>query len=213
MAVIEHERRHIARELHDGLGHMLLTHRLDAEWILEKSEDQEARDVARGLCAGLQDSLQMVRNLTRDLRATTPGSEGIGPSLQELAESLSVRSEIHCRCTIELDDDLEMSPEVALGLYRIAQEALSNAVRHAQCSTIDLALRLGLSGFELDIVDDGLGIASSPTQTSSIGLSAMRERAELLAGSLSVTKSKTGGTIVRASIPIPSLKKRNEVTP
>jgi signal transduction histidine kinase len=103
---------------------------------------------------------------------------------------------------IELDLDAELLPAPVAGeLFRISQEAVINAGRHADATTVRVSLRRDDRGVELRVADDGRGFESRGSKPGHLGLASMRERAELLAGELEIETSETG-TIVTARVPL-----------
>lgn len=197
----ENERRHIARELHDAVGQMLLVHKLDAEWIRAQAGSDITRDAAEAMCASIDETLKMVRSLASGLRPPALDDLGIGPALESLIEDISRRAGIRCEHNI---DELAASLPVEAGtaLYRIAQEALANAVRHGGPSKVWLTLRPCEGGVILVVEDNGTGIDPQLVDdSSSLGLLGMTERAELLGGRVRISNRFQGGTSVRVELP------------
>jgi PAS domain S-box-containing protein len=194
----EEERRRLSRELHDQTGQALT-----ALKILLKSIEQDLPPGLETLQARLGEALSVadvtldqIRNVARGLRP--PGLEQVG---------LNATLEGHCRefarqtrlaidyCGVEVD----VPDAVGICLYRVAQEALTNVVKHAEAHDVKVILRADSKDITLSIEDDGRGIARS--QRSGLGLVGMRERLELLGGDLEVQRRETGGTRLRARIP------------
>jgi signal transduction histidine kinase len=200
--VQEAERQHLARELHDVIGQRLLVHRMEAEWLAKT--DTPLRDAAEHLCSALDETLHMVRSLAQGLRPPALDDLGIGSALETLVDEIARRSGLACDLQVE-STAAHIPTPAAVALYRIAQEALSNAVRHAECSAIRLRLDRPNGSIELRIEDDGSGIPPDRVDDpKSLGLLGMKERAELLGGRVLIETPVGGGTVVLAEIPRPS---------
>jgi signal transduction histidine kinase len=198
LTVQEDERRALSRELHDGIGQRLSVHYLDAERLAKKSGDLE--DDAAAMRDGIRETLEAVRGLARGLRP--PGLEhlGLGTVVRSLAREITQRTGIDCSCSI-YGDLTDLDSQTAVNLYRIAQEALTNAVRHSQCKAIEVSLHADEKGVDLRITDDGRGIDSKSSPRLSLGLLGMHERTELLRGELSISHHDERGTVVTAHVP------------
>ncbi len=197
----ELERRNLSRELHDSIGQLLLVHRLDAELIAQQVNTKPLQEAAERLCASLDRTLHMVRTLAMDLRPPAIDDLGIDFALETLVNNLARRSEIQCEFCV--DSHLRAVPNnVGVILYRIAQEALNNAERHAQCQHLKVELKQRDSGVALFIIDDGIGIDPKRIHDpTSFGLLSMRERASLLGGYVTIDLAPEGGTRVCVMIP------------
>jgi signal transduction histidine kinase len=197
----EAERQRLSRELHDSIGQLLLVHRMDAEWLAGQTEDDTGHEAAERLCTGLDETLHLVRTLAMELRPPAIDDLGIDSAIETLCSDVSRRSRIRCR--FEGDRRLRALPEeIGVTMYRIAQEALANATRHAQCRNIQVQLVQHARSVELRVVDDGIGIAPERlADAASFGLVAMRERAEQVGGHVSIQAEPSQGTTVRALIP------------
>jgi two-component system, NarL family, sensor histidine kinase UhpB len=197
----EAERQHLSRELHDGISQLLLVHRMDAEWLAKQAEPGPLRDAAESLCSSLDETLHLVRTLAMDLRPPAIDDLGIDSALETLVGDIARRSGIQCE--FDVDPQIEAVPtDAGVALYRIAQEALANAVRHARCNKIRVELLQRPESVELRVTDDGIGIDPSRlSDSSSFGLVGMRERAELVGGHVTIRTNSDDGTCIRATIP------------
>lgn len=188
----EEERRRIRRDLHDSLGPALggqaLT--IDAVRALLASDPARADVLLRDLKEHSQSLLADVRRLARDLRPPALDEVGLAGAVRQLAEDHDATAEIGPLPT------LPAAVEVAA--YRIAHEALTNVVRHAEARTCGLALTLDGDRLVLVVTDDGRGLPAAVR--SGVGLASMRERAEELGGTLAVTSQD--GTRVVATLPV-----------
>ena len=200
----EQERLHLARELHDTLGQLLTALKMDAEWIAKRAErPQEVKDLAQGLCRRLDEAMETVRSLSRGLRPVLLDAWGLGPALETLVGEFQGQAP-DLRWDVRMEGPLEAIPrEAATVLYRIAQEALTNVLRHAEARSV--RVRLCVSGDEavLCVEDDGRGIPPEALRSSdALGLIGMRERAALVGGTLRIEPLRPRGTRVRVEIPL-----------
>jgi two-component system sensor histidine kinase UhpB len=144
--------------------------------------------------------VQTVREIAQGLRPPALDEFGLRASLVALAVGFGERSGLRVRQTIEPELP-ELDHEVELAVYRVAQEALTNVVRHAGAENVDLVLERHDSGVVLSVRDDGRGIGERHLH-SATGVAGMRERALLIGGSLSISGSPGRGTQVRLQVPV-----------
>lgn len=192
----EEERRRIARELHDDLSQRLARLSIDASYVAANPDTGAARDVLKNM----QPELVRVSKDIHDM------SYRLHPSLlQDLGLAAALRSEcdrLRHHSTAAIVDrigelTLPLSQEAALCVYRIAQEALHNAIRHAKAATIEIALENGAEGLDLRVSDNGQGFETAGVNShTGLGLSSMRERARLVDGSLQIRSRPGQGTTV-----------------
>ncbi|MEU1082132.1 HAMP domain-containing sensor histidine kinase [Streptomyces sp. NPDC005908] len=194
----EAERRRIARELHDEVGQSLTAVLLQ----LKRAADHAPAglgDELRQVQETTRDSLEEIRRIARRLRPGVLDELGLASALKALATEfggpgLGVQ---HC-----LGPDLpELDRESELVLYRVAQEGLTNIVRHAGARRAELALRRAPGGVELRVRDDGRGIGGAD---EGAGIRGMRERALLVGADLTVEPGPGGGTELRLAVPVPA---------
>ena len=201
LAEREAERRRIAAELHDHIGQMLTAIGLQLDHIASRAPGAiagEVRDARDGVLGTVDD----LRRLAQQLRPETLDTLGLVASLRGLAERVGRRTHIRIAC--ELDDDLPpLDDDAELVLYRVAQEGLTNAVRHAGAERIELCLRRAADQVVLSVVDDGAGIATDRTES---GLRGLRERALTVGGDLAVHARRQGGTELRLEVPLDGVR-------
>jgi two-component system, NarL family, sensor histidine kinase UhpB len=193
----EEERRRVARELHDEVGQRLTGLLLQLEHAARLAPPTttpqliEAREAAR-------ESVDEVRRIARRLRPEALEELGLRSALTALAERTAASSGV--RVVRKLDGQLPPLPrETELTVYRIAQEALTNAIRHARATTISLRLEREDQATVLRVVDDGVGLDGS---REGAGLLGMRERALLIGGELLVGECPGGGVEIRLAVPL-----------
>jgi signal transduction histidine kinase len=203
----EEERRRLRRDLHDGLGPQLSSQALtiDAVRKLMRRDPDAAEELLLDLKADAQAAVTDIRRLVYGLRPPALDDLGFLGALRETAEELGAKG---LSVSVEAPEKLPpLSAAVEVAAYRIAQEALTNVVRHAAADacTVSLAIDEG-SVLCLEVRDDGRGIPglreNSPARAG-VGLTSMRERATELGGSLVVEPLPEGGTSVRARLPLP----------
>lgn len=196
----DEEQRRFSRDLHDGLGQHLIgiEFRVSAlQQDLERAGSALAADAAE-LIALVKDASGQAHKLVRGVHPVPLRPDGLMLALQDLVNRLSRTTKT--RCSFECDEPvhLENNP-LATHLYRIAQEALTNAVKHSDAKTIHVELcNLGNTA-ELIVRDDGRGFDHGETTAAGSGLNIMRHRARLINGSLNVESSRGGGTLVRCT--------------
>jgi signal transduction histidine kinase len=208
--LVAEERLRIARELHDVFGHAMATVSVQAGvglHVLDHRPDQ-ARDALAAIKKVCDDGLTDVRTILGVLRADTPDDErpreprgGLDrlSDLVETAEAAGLRVELH------VDGDPRPLPvPIDLAAYRIIQEALTNVLRHAEASTVRLAVTHGPSRLLIRIRDDGCSAGADTA--SGLGIDGMRERARALSGRLTAAPHPDGGYEVRAELPLPALR-------
>jgi PAS domain S-box-containing protein len=203
----EAERRRIARELHDRVGQNLsaLNINLDiALGTLGEQAPQEVRVRLRDSLALVDGTLQTIENVMADLRPPLLDEYGVGAALGWHAEEFVRRT--HLRVDLEdraKERTRELPQEAAVTLFRIAQEALNNAAKHAHAAVIGIVLEVKENRFILEIRDDGRGFDPA-APTTRLGMRTMRERAEAAGGTLEVASAPGQGTILRILMPFPT---------
>jgi two-component system, NarL family, sensor histidine kinase UhpB len=197
LAAQERERRRIARELHDEIGQTLTGLVMRSETIARRcpptlrGDVEELREAAR---QGAED----VRSIARRLRPEALDELGLQSALIALCSSLVQRSGLRVDRTFE--SGIRLSPEEELVIYRVAQEALTNVVRHAHASHVRVTLGPAADGAVLTVADDGVGLPRTGEEDWT-GIRGMRERALLIGAELVVRGAQPRGTEVRLRIP------------
>jgi two-component system NarL family sensor kinase len=205
----ENERARLSRELHDGISQMMVSVKLLLESALARLERSDARvpaaeaALSTGL-ARLGDTLREVRRISHALRPSMLDDLGVAAALEQLTRELGDESGISIGFTQIAHTHAALPDAVNTVLFRIAQEALTNIVRHAHASSASLALEISHDAVTLTISDNGRGFDVTDAfvgRRSGVGLRNMRERLEALGGSLSLS-SQTGHTAVTARVPL-----------
>jgi two-component system, NarL family, sensor histidine kinase DegS len=195
LAVVE-ERNRLAREIHDGLGASLSSMIIQAEYILGMSADEALRAEVSELKATAEESIEELRRNLRMMREDFELSQG----LEEYVKTYGERTQQDIRFE-RSGLPRKLSPDAQLALFRILQESLSNAARHAEARLVQVKLDFAPERVHLVIRDDGKGFEPKHTLRGHYGLLNMRERAMKLGGELLVDSAPGAGTQVSFSLP------------
>jgi signal transduction histidine kinase len=205
--VSELEKSALARELHDELGGLLVAARMDLSWLQQRlptsdpAIEQRFKRIHESLSAGVD----LKRRVVEELRPTLLDNMGLYAALRWQFKESCRRAGLKCSETIP-ETELRVSPDAAIGVFRVAQEALTNILKHAEATAADLAVGIQGDTFVLRISDDGKGISPNRLQTiTSHGLASMRHRIAALGGTWDIHAAATGGTVVTARIPLSSM--------
>jgi signal transduction histidine kinase len=201
MAAADTERRRLASELHDNLGQILYGTSLLLAAIAREAKASESAlsDKIDQTTSAMNEAMQVCRTLAHGAAPIVDG--GLSAALRELATRTAVTG---VRCIAVTSDAVNavIPGAPALELYRIAQEAVTNALKHAQCRSIEIQLALRATAVELLIHDDGAGLElRGAGGEEGIGLRTMRYRAARAGGTLELRSSRGHGTIVRVLVP------------
>lgn len=195
IAVQEREREAVARELHDELAQHCTAIRFEAAVAERCTELPQAVAAAQRAASSAERLQQGVRRLLRQLRPVDLDALGLGAALRVLCAQRAWPA-----CRFSGDDAAGFCGEVDMAVYRIAQEALSNSLRHAHATAVEIRLEPMPGGLRLSVVDDGLGFEPD-AGTSGLGLLGARERAAALGGHLRVSSAPGKGTRVTLWLP------------
>ena len=204
LEVSERERRRIGRDLHDGLGQRLTALELCAQGLVEtvSALSAPAGQSLSTLAKHLREAVAQTRQLSHGLSPVSLEAGDLVYALMELAESTLALTQVQCqfiRPGIETLPD----PSVASHLYRIAQEAVANALKHGQPQRIVISLSQKRDRLVLEVFDDGKGFLLSTGSSPGLGLRVMRYRANLFGGELQVKTSPGRGTRITCTAPLP----------
>lgn len=203
-AQLETERKNLARELHDETAQALATLLVMQRMIYREATTDRQRQALQELRELTSLTMEGVRRMSVGLRPTILDETGLVGALHWYVDDFC--GDTLPPTSLELDNSLgRLAPETELAIYRIAQEALSNIMRHASASSVGVSLKREGDRVVLAVKDDGVGFdpAAPPQQgkREPLGLFTMRERAELVGGQLEVTSRPGEGTTVRARFP------------
>ena len=199
----EEERRRLRRDLHDGLGPQLAGVALKLETLRNRlTDDPRAASLLADLAKQTQDATAEIRHLVYELRPPTLDELGLVSALREGATQYTQHGGGGVNITFEAPESLPPLPAaVEVAVYRISQEALMNVIRHAEARNCHLRLRLDEAAglLCLEVQDDGKGRLIK--RRAGVGLNSMRERAEELGDTMTITSVASGGTLVSARLP------------
>ena len=205
----EEEGTRIAREIHDELGGALT----GLKWDLEKIDKTlnslagglqlaEVRNRIGSMTTLIETTINTVRRIAAELRPGVLDDLGLVAAIEWQIEQFQLRSGLKCHLTNNANE-IELDREKATAVFRILQEILTNVLRHAQASNLYVKLVRTKHYFEVDVKDDGRGITESQrTNSQSLGLLGMKERALLVGGDVRVTGEEGAGTTVVVRVPL-----------
>ncbi len=198
------ERERIGRDLHDGLCQHLAGTTLVAKTLLGRAEKNEdvSEDELRRLSLLIEDATGESRAIARGMIPVTVERLGVASALEQLARDLENLHDIPISADVDVGTSPPSDPQVALQLFRIAQEAMTNAIKHAEPYNIALTVRPDEEGQALvmEITDDGKGIDPAKLRADSMGLRIMDYRARLIGAFLKIGPGEEGGTTVRCRV-------------
>jgi signal transduction histidine kinase len=205
----EEERIRISREVHDELGQMLTVLKMDISMLNSEMKERIPDDThaffhneAGKVLERINVIIKSVQRITTELRPEVLDDLGLKDAIEWQAQEFSNRTGIDINFSSDISDTDFLDDEQSTTLFRIFQETLTNVLRHAQATTVDINLRKENNHLQLIIVDDGIGITQKEKEAStSLGLIGMRERTQLLGGSVSIEGEKEKGTKVVLTIP------------
>ena len=199
----EEEKARIARELHDELAQSLTALKIDTTWVRGNLDDRaQVQAKLAGMLDVLDTAVGATRRIAADLRPPVLDDLGLVAAIEWLAQAFTQRHGVACE--LDVDPNLDLQEPHATGIFRIAQESLVNVAKHAKADRVHLALRREGDAIVLAVRDDGVGFApDDPRKPQSLGLVGLRERAQLLRGTLTVASAPGEGTRVEARVPLP----------
>ena len=202
--VREEEKSKLARDIHDELGGVLVSAKMDVAWVEKriKGRDPEAAAKLERTLQALDDGVQIKRRIIEELRPTLLDNLGLAPALDWQVNEICNRAGL--KCTLDLPtDDITLDPRVSIALYRILQEALTNIVKYARAKNVHVELNLADDNISMLIEDDGVGIPEDAQNNRlSHGITGMRQRVKALRGEFSIGRRPEGGTIIEVNIPL-----------
>jgi PAS domain S-box-containing protein len=201
----EEERRRIARELHDELGQTVTAMKINLQLAAGDAAAGDGRWTA-DMLALADRTIQVVRQLTHTLRPPLLDELGLVPALRAFLEEQERRSTV--RCGLEAPDSVApLPPEIEIAVFRVVQESVTNALRHARARAVQVAVRRTDGRIEIEARDDGAGfdvesVVGRALDGSSLGLVGMRERVRTLGGTFAVSSRPGAGTQITVSLPV-----------
>ena len=193
----ERERTRLARELHDETGQVLASILMG----LKKFEGQVGDEPLSEMRELVGSALANVRRLTTELRPPALDDFGLKPALERLTEEVAQRTSLNVQLTVSVAEHV-LAPDQETAIYRVVQEALTNAIRHAQATSVSIIVATAAQGAVRAVIeDDGVGFASDNVREGALGLVGMRERVALLGGRFEIDSAPGSGTTLVIELP------------
>jgi signal transduction histidine kinase len=199
----EREKARLARDLHDELGGILTSAKIDIAWLEghSKAADPEVVPKLQRLASVLDEAVDLKRRVVENLRPSLLDHLGLGAALNWHVQETCKKADLQCRIR-SLPDTEPVPPEMAIAIYRLVQEGLTNTIKYAKASAVEVSLDRVGGGYRLVVADDGIGISGFRPETLSHGLAGMRQRARALRGTFEVRTAPGEGTRIQAFFPL-----------
>jgi PAS domain S-box-containing protein len=204
VAAQENERQRIARELHDQLGQHIVGLSLGLARLSTLTTDAEASAMITLLRRAAELLAKDVHTLAMELRPSALDHLGLAEAVRSYAEEIAERSGLEIDFHSDTIDDFELSGAIQTGLYRIAQEALTNIVKHARAQHVSVLIERHADAVQLIVEDDGRGFESNKLHRidGKLGLAGMRERAAIIGGTVTIESALRKGTTIYVRVPV-----------
>jgi signal transduction histidine kinase len=202
--VREDERIRISRQVHDELGQALTGLKMDLYWLSNRlpKDQKPVLDKTKTMASHIDSTIQTVRRIATELRPGVLDDLGLVAAIEWQAQEFQQRTNIECTVNSELSDSV-LDEDLNTAFFRIFQETLTNVIRHAQATKVEVSLEKASGNLVMEVRDNGRGITEAEINNiQSIGLLGMRERAALLGGEVVFTGAPGKGTTVRVQIPL-----------
>jgi len=213
--VREEDRKKVARELHDQIGQILTSIKMDMTWVVRHLPESEVQVLAR-LAESIElinDGVKAVRIICSGLRPGVLDDLGLAAAIEWQASEFATRNNIRCEVSVP-PIDLHLDGDRATATFRIFQECLTNVIRHAQAKSVRVDLCQEDENILLVVMDDGKGFSEAGFSNSlgSLGLLGMKERAQFCGGDVQIFSSPGNGTTVTVRVPVDTPRaERSEV--
>jgi len=199
-AMRERDKKRIARELHDDVVQTLAVLKLEENWLVARQLDSESERRLRRMIGLTDGAVVALRRIASDLRPLALDELGFTAALEDLVETFSERTGTPCRLQIKAIEELQ-DPH-ATELFRLVQEALSNVAKHSQATQVEVHVESSGQNLVVTVRDDGIGfVPDAPRSRESMGMAGLRERVQLLRGSLNIDSRPGAGTTVQVIAP------------
>lgn len=201
--VAEREKADLAHNLHDELGGLLTAAKMDLAWLQGRASatEPEVQGKLEALALGIDEAMNVKRRVVENLRPALLEHFGLPTALQAHFDETCAKAGLKCRATVT--ESFERIPqELAIALFRVAQESLTNIIRHASAHDVELTFEVGERELCMTISDDGVGLGSlEPGASASHGVAGMRHRIESLHGTFSIGPNHPRGTRIEVLVP------------
>lgn len=208
----EDERHRLARNLHDDLGALLTSAKLDAARIKSRLADKapEALELLAHLVSTLNSGIALGRSIIEDLRPSALGNLGLVATLEILTREFAENAGLEVHCSLE---PVELKASAEIMIYRMVQEATTNIMKYAHAAQVWVSLAVDHGQVAVSVRDDGVGFDTRVPTRSAYGLVGMRFRVEAEGGTLALVSAPGQGTLIRVKLPPTSLRRPVATTP
>lgn len=198
----EEERTRIAREIHDVLGQQLTVLKLDTAWLSKRLAPGDLQNKVQVMLHTIDETLQVVKKIATELRPGVLDDLGLIAAIEWQCREFESRMGIKCVFHTEIEE-LEISQEISTAVFRIFQETLTNILRHAKASQVEVRIAVIDDIFMLTVSDNGRGITEEEIgRRDSLGLLGMKERMLAVGGKIFITGLPGAGTVVKLLVPL-----------
>jgi signal transduction histidine kinase len=202
LTVLEEERERVARDLHDSIGQQLAAMRLEILWIKDRLREAAPEDMFRNLVNMTLNASEDLKRICMDLRPVVLDKMGFVPAIEELIKEFALNTDMRITARIAPVDESGLSPAVTINIYRILQESLANAVRHAKARTVRVTLERDSETMRLCVEDDGAGMPAAQTRNrGGFGIMGIRERAKIIGGAVKIESQPGQGARIIVTFP------------
>ena len=202
-SVTEQEKAQLARDLHDELGGLLTAARMDLSWLQGRASaaEPEAQSKLAALAGAIDTAMSLKRRIVESLRPALLDHFGLAMALQSHFETTCEAAGLVCHCSVAADEQ-PVPQDLAIALFRVAQEALTNVLRHAHAQSVDLEFGSDADGYRMSIADDGIGFDPARSLGGvSHGIGGMRHRIRNLGGEFTQRANAPRGSRIEVSVP------------
>jgi signal transduction histidine kinase len=202
-AVREEERTRVAREIHDELGQALTVLKMDLSWLQSKSPGVAETRKRLGECIKkIDETIDCVRRISSELRPSILDNLGLVAAIDWQVSEFRKRTGIRVRFKTNVET-CDVSMSVSVALFRVVQEALTNVMRHANATRVDVTLKLHGEKLQISIADNGVGMKQNrETELRSLGIVGMKERISRIGGEFNLLSEPEKGTWLDIAVPV-----------
>lgn len=202
--VREEERKDIAREIHDEIGHSLTALKLDINLLLKKRflREEALEKKLNEMMVSIEHTIKTLQRISSQLRPSILDHFGLIAAIEWQAKEFQKQTGLRCKYLIP-EEDIALSEHKSIAIFRIFQEALTNIARHSKATRVDVSLEIIDNNIELKVSDNGVGIKREILDDpNSLGILGMKERVNLIGGKISISSVLNVGTTVLINVPI-----------
>lgn len=202
--ISEKEKYALSRELHDELGGLLVSARMDLSWLQRKmpTDDDTILQRFKRIQESLTAGVNLKRRVVEELRPTLLDNMGLFSALRWQMKESCGRAGMKCTEKYP-DEELQIMPQASIAIFRTVQESLTNIIKHSGAKNVDLAVEIIEGELVIQVSDDGKGLTADRLKSlGSHGLASMRHRITSLGGRWTISKPPAGGTLVSARVPL-----------